>query len=216
MKVMGCPGCTVPPWQLFFPAPLKASHKWQWGVWYDDKWLNPVAELLTGTKMWGQNSCGTRVEWKLFYTLIAPRPPTRFCLGSPVLSVTEHRWTLQHSLSAPIIKAHWDCQDNAPHNNKQRRFKRLKQQGLVTLLNCSVPATGIACLASHLRRQLQTLCLWREYANVRRWSLWSRTTPLWDGTISDGKLKSGRKEFAKYLWNKSENNETCVSGRSRL
>lgn len=78
--------------------------------------------------MWGQNSCGMRVEWKLLYTLIAPLPPTRFFLGRPMLSATEHWWTLQHNLSFPIIKAQWDCQDNAPHNNKLHKFKRFKQQ----------------------------------------------------------------------------------------
>lgn len=76
---------------------------------------------------WNQNSCGTGVEWKLLSTLIAPRPLTRFFLGSPVLRVTERWWTPQHTLSVPIIKAQRDCQSNAPHNNWLHKFRRLKQ-----------------------------------------------------------------------------------------
>lgn len=111
----------------FSSSRSKSQSKCQRGVWCDDKWLNPTAELLTGTKMWRQNSCGTGVEWKLLSTLIAPRPLTRFFLGSPVLRVTERWWTPQHTLSVPIIKAQRDCQGNAPHNNWLHKFRRLKQ-----------------------------------------------------------------------------------------
>lgn len=160
--------------------------------------------------MWRQNSCGTRVEWKLRSTLIAPRPLTPFFLGSPMLRVTERWWTPQHTLSVPIIKAQRDCQGNAPHNNWLHKLRRLKQHIrphclIAVYVQLSYLKTFFFfgdCLPSHLRMQMgpvQTLWLWREHANVRRWNLSSRTASLNDGTKRDS---SGirKEEFASFIF----------------
>lgn len=150
------------------PPTSKNQSQCQCGDPYDDKCLDPTAELLTGTKMWRQNSCGTRVEWKLLSTLIAP--PAHLLVSF----LAAPRWVLQSTdelhntlLSVPIIKAQRDCQDNAPHNNWLHKFTRLLQH---VWSRCLIAVSAQLSyreklffldiyfhpvLPSHLRRQLR-------------------------------------------------------------
>lgn len=125
---------------------------------------------------------------------LLPSPTSSFLCFAPLMN------SAAHFKEAAVIKAQRDSQD---HSNLCT-LERLNKHVSVICCPC-IGGFSFGCflsiylffftyfssgiLTSNRRRQLEReriSCLCREYANVRRWSLWSRTARRPDRTIIDG------------------------------
>lgn len=138
------------------------------------------------------------VEWKLF-RLFNCTTTTAFHLLVPLFRTSDELGSSACFREAAVIKAQRDSQDRSNLSTLERLNEhvsviccpRVGEFSLhVFYLFISIIiyfSSGI--LTSNGRRQLEReriSCLCRGYANVRRWSLWSRTARLPDRTIIDG------------------------------
>lgn len=222
-QVLFWPECNVPLWQHY--SSQQAPHLNEpiaMPVWRSIRWqmVRPSGWIID----WNQN-VKTKFLWDeswveaALHSNCSPRPLTRFCLGSPTLSVTERWWTPQHTLSVPIIKAQRDCQDNAPHNNWLHKFKRLQQHiwsccliavyvqlsyGETFLFKCIFPHWPPLSPEETAENTSECVALQKMHANVRRWSLSSRTALLGDGAIGDSSRSQGGRICKVFVKWKSE------------